>query len=175
MPDAHISGGDKLDAYLKTLSSKVTNAAQLDVGFFEDAEYPDGTSVAMIAAIQEFGAPKKGIPPRPFFRTMVAAKADEWGPMLGALLDHNDGDAKQSLGQLGEEIKADLKQSIVDTNSPANSPVTDLLKQRFPMGGQTFKDVMKARHDVANGVTAPPGKPLVQTGQMLNSVEERVT
>jgi len=175
MADAHISGGDKLDAYLKSLSSKVTNAAQLDVGFFEDTQYPDGTSVAMIAAIQEFGAPSKGIPPRPFFRTMVAAKADEWGPKLGYMLNQSKGDAKQALGELGKDIMADLKQSIIDTNSPANSPVTDLLKQRFPLGGQTFADVMQARHDVANGITAPPGKPLVHTGQMLNSVEERVT
>jgi hypothetical protein len=129
----------------------------------------------MVAAINEFGAPAKGIPPRPFFRTMVAEKSDEWGPKLAYILDKTGGDAKQSLGELGKDIMVDLKQSIVDTNSPANSPVTDLLKQRFPMGGQTFADVMQARHDVANGVSAPPGKPLVQTGRMLNSVEERVT
>jgi hypothetical protein len=128
----------------------------------------------MVAAIQNFGTPSRGIPPRPFFSNMIERDASKWGPQTAALLNANGGDAARTLGQMGEVIAADLKQSIVDTNDPADSPVTDLLKERFPMGGQTFGDVLQARRDVANGITAPASKPLVQTGVMLNSVGSRV-
>ena len=37
------------------------------VGFFNE-KYPDGKRVGKIATIQEYGAPEKNIPPRPFMR-----------------------------------------------------------------------------------------------------------
>ena len=171
---ATLSGGAKLDAYLKATAEKVTNAATLSVGFLEGATYSDGTPVAMIAAIQNFGAPSRGIPPRPFFSNMIAKDSSAWPDQLAALLKMNDMDARKSLTMMGEGMVGQLRQSIVDTNDPPNSPVTNLLKQRFPMGGQTFADVLKARADVKAGVTAPAGKPLVQSGHLLNSIDSEV-
>ena len=75
---ATISGGQKLDAALREMASKVAVPATLRVGFLENAKYPDGTPVAMVAAIQDYGAPGAGIPPRPFFRNMIADKQREW-------------------------------------------------------------------------------------------------
>lgn len=167
---AELSGGAKLEAYLKDMESKVSNASTLNVGFPEGSTYPDGTSVAMIAAIQNFGAPSRGIPPRPFFSNMIKAKGDEWPDTLGGLLNHYGMDAGKALTALGAHIGGQLGESIDETNSPPNSPVTNLLKQRFPMGGQKFADVLQARHDVANGATAPAGKPLVQSGFMAQSI-----
>ena len=160
-PVSNISGGEKLEGYLKTLAANVTKPATLEVGFFEDATYPDGTSVAMVAAIQNFGAPSKNIPPRPFFSNMVKDKADGWGPKVGALLNANNGDATVALGQMGLEIKADLQDSIVATNSPPLSPRTIAARLRRGKKGKGF-----------NSTTA--AKPLVDTGQMLNSVASRV-
>ena len=68
----NLKGGAKLKAYLTRLSKKVERSAVLRVGFLEGATYPNGTPVAMIAAIQEFGAPKAGIPPRSYFRPLIA-------------------------------------------------------------------------------------------------------
>lgn len=153
---------------------KAGGGATLRVGFLEGATYPDGTPVAMIAAIQEFGAPSRGIPPRPFFRNMVAAKQAEWPAGLAQALVATHNDVPAALAKMGQGIAGQLRQSIIDTNEPPNSPVTNLLKQRFPMGGQTFADVMQARHDVAAGATAPAGKPLVQSGHLLNSVDFEV-
>ncbi len=142
------------------------------MGFLENARYPNGTQVAMVAAIQNFGAPRAGIPPRPFFTNMVKAEAAGWGAELAARMKKNDNDTKRSLVQLGFHIEGQLRQAIVDTDSPPNSPVTNLLKQRFPMGGQTFADVLKARADIKAGIgkDAPPGKPLSQSGDMLRKV-----
>lgn len=169
-----IAGGERLERALREMAAKVKKPGVLEVGFLEDARYPNGINVAMIAAIQEYGAPAKGIPSRPFFRGMIAAKSPAWGNTLGNLLKSAEYDAPKALNVMGDGIKGQLVRSIEDMSSPPNSPVTNLLKQRFPMGGQTFADVLKARADVAGGVTAPPGKPLVQSGTMYNNVGSRV-
>lgn len=51
-----LQGGDKMKAALEEMNKKLTSANRVMVGFFEDATYPDGTSVAMVAAVQEYGA-----------------------------------------------------------------------------------------------------------------------
>jgi hypothetical protein len=140
-----ISGGSKLEAYLRNLAKKTDKSATLRVGFLEGATYPDGTSVPMVAAIQEFGAPSKGIPPRPYFRRMIAEKQDTWGPAIADLLKANDYDAEKTLNMAGAGIKGQLQQSIRDLTSPPLSP----------------KTVKRKGFD----------KPLVDTGHMLNSVD----
>lgn len=145
---AEVQGGQELERYLNDLARKLARPGTLRVGFLEGATYPDGTPVALVAAVQNFGAPSKGIPPRPFFSNMVETKQAEWGPALGALLEANDYDADKALKLLGEGIAGQLRQSIVDTNSPALAPAT-----------------VKAKGFA---------KPLVDTGHMLNSVDYSV-
>ncbi len=143
-----LTGGDKLISRLNELAKSVTKSATLSVGFLEGATYPDGTSVPMVAAIQEFGAPARNIPPRPFFRNMIAEKAESWPDAVAALLETNDYDATQTLMQTGEGIKGQLQQSIKDTNSPPLAPAT-IKKKGFD-------------------------KPLIDTGVMINSIDYKV-
>lgn len=171
---ATVTGGARLDAALREMAQRIASASVVRVGFLEDATYPDGTKVATIAALNNFGAPAAGIPPRPFFSGMIAAQSPGWGDKFAAVLTAADYDAHKSLELMGEGIAGQLRESIVDMTWPANSPVTDLLKERFPMGGVEFSDVLQARHDVAAGETAAPGKPLVWTGHLLNSVGSEV-
>lgn len=121
---ATIKGGDRLRAALDQLGKSVTKAAAVDVGFLEGATYPDGTSVAMVAAIQEYGAPKRNIPPRPFFRDMIAAKSPEWPGAVAGLLKANDYDAAKTLAQTGEAIKGQLQQSIATFSGTPLAPAT---------------------------------------------------
>lgn len=177
MAEITLSGGDKLERRLEEIANKLGRGGTLRVGFLEDATYPDGTSVAMVAAIQNFGAPEKGIPPRPFFTKMIQEKSPGWGETFTRLLVQTDYDVPKALALMGTGIAGQLRQAIIDMNDPANSPVTDLLKQRFPMGkesGMTFDDVLQAWDDVAAGETAPAGKPLVWSGVMLNSIDYEV-
>lgn len=168
---ATVSGGEKMERVLRDLEAKLGRARAVRVGFLEDATYPDGSSVAQAAAINNYGAPGVGIPSRPFFTDMVAQKSPEWGKRFWRVLKAADYDTDAALNRMGEGIATQLRQAIVDTNDPPNSAVTNLLKQRFPMrDGMTFSDVQKARADVHAGITAAPGKPLVWTGVMLNSV-----
>jgi hypothetical protein len=177
---ATVEGGRKLERALQDLARKVSNASILRVGFLEGATYPDGKQVAMIAAIQEYGAPRAGIPPRPFFRKMIADKSGEWPAAIKQLLIDNNYDARAALDKAGTEIEGQLRQSIIDMNSPPLSPVTLLLRQRFwsNPGKITFADVQQAREDVAEGkkakVSAGQSKPLVWTGHLLNSISHEV-
>jgi hypothetical protein len=145
---ATLTGGDALNARLAEIAKSVTKSATLTVGFMEGASYPDGTSVPMVAAIQEFGAPARNIPPRPFFRNMIAAKAESWPDAVAALLEINDYDATHALMQTGEAIKGQLQQSIKDTNSPPLAPAT-IARKGFD-------------------------KPLIDTGVMINSIDYKV-
>lgn len=48
-------GGDKLASKLKEIAERVANARGIRVGFLENSTYSDGTSLPMVAAVQEFG------------------------------------------------------------------------------------------------------------------------
>lgn len=57
MPNS-MSGGDKLKAYLQKIQQNLASAGaspSVQIGFLSGATYPDGTSLPMVAAIQEFG------------------------------------------------------------------------------------------------------------------------
>lgn len=143
-----IRGGDILESALRDIADRVGGGGTVRVGFLENARYPDGTPVAMIAVLQDLGAPGAGIPPRPFFRNMIVQKAPEWGPAIGALLVDNDYDVERVLQLAGQAIAGQLRQSIVDTNDPPLAPST-IRRKGF-------------------------AKPLVETGHMLNSIDYEV-
>lgn len=174
-----ITGGDKLAKALAEIAQKVSKASEVNVGFLADATYPDGTNVATVAAVQEFGAPKVGIPPRPFFRSMIEAKSPEWPAAVGDLLVANDYDGAKTLGQTGAAIKGQLQQSIVDTFNPPLSQVTLMLRKmraEDPDLVVTGKTVGEAARRVKAGDTADgvSTKPLVDSGHLLASVSYEV-
>ena len=170
-----VTGGQQFEEALKRLGKRLGTAREVRIGFMEDATYPDGTHVASVAAINNFGAPAAGIPARPFFTDMIVAKSAGWAPRFAESLKATDYSAKMALGRLGLVIDSQLRRSIVEYSAVPNSPVTDLLKQRFPTGdGITFSDVQRARGDVKAGKKAPAGKPLIWSGNMEKSVSFEV-
>lgn len=118
-----VSTTGSLDAKLRELVDRFGRGGQVRVGFLENATYPDGTSVATVAAAQNFGAPSRNIPPRPFFSNMVEEKQHEWPEALRIALE-GGASTDQALALLGEGMRGQLQQSIRDTNSPPLSPVT---------------------------------------------------
>jgi hypothetical protein len=81
---------------------------------------------------------------------------------------------------MGEEIDGALKQSITDLTSPPLSPVTLRLRFKFKNQPQKIRlrDVYGAIGDVRKGRKLASGtqaKPLIWTGDMLNSTSYRVT
>jgi hypothetical protein len=142
------SGGGGLQKKLGDMLKKIRGQQEVKVGFLEGATYPDGMPVAMVAAIQNFGAPAAGIPARPFFSNMVAEKSTNWGESLGYLAVANDYDMSKALALMGEGIGSQLQQSIKNMNSPALADAT----------------VVQKGFD----------KPLIDTAHMINSVSYQV-
>lgn len=145
---ASIRGGEKFEAAMAELASKLGRPATLKVGFLENATYPDGKPVAMIAAINEYGAPSRGQPARPFFRRMINAKQGEWAAAIAGVLQANGNDVERSLNIAGAAIAGQLRQSIVDLVDPPLAPST-IARKGFD-------------------------KPLIDTSHMLKSVDHEV-
>lgn len=173
---ASVAGGERLQAHLREIGEKIKAATEVRVGFLEGSTTTtEGINIPTYAAINNFGAPEANIPARPFFSNMVADKSPEWSAKFEAILKTVDYDVRKALELMGESIAGQLRKAIEAFDSVPDSAVTDLLKQRFPKrDGMTFADVLQARHDIANGKTAPPGKPLVWSGDMLASVNSEV-
>jgi hypothetical protein len=49
-----VAGGDKLKKRLEDMAKSLAKARSVRVGFLENANYPDGTSIALVAAVNEF-------------------------------------------------------------------------------------------------------------------------
>lgn len=176
---AAIKGGDKLEGYLKQLAARMGNTKSVAIGFLEGSTEPDGTSIPMIAAIQEFGAPKAKIPPRPFFRNMIAAKSPGWAAGIATQLKETNYDILKTLSRTGEAISGQLQESIISTYAPPLSPITVMLRgmksndQSLVVTGKT---VGEAAARVAAGKTnyGASMKPLVDSGNLLNAVAYKV-
>ena len=145
---ATISGGANFERRLREIGKRL-NDKKVRVGFIDGATYPDGTPVAMVAAIQNYGAPAAGIPPRPFFSNMIEEKSPGWGEKAKRLLRHTGGDGDAALTLLGEGIAGQLRASIVATNEPPLKPET-IRRKGFE-------------------------KPLVETGLMLGSIDSELS
>lgn len=148
MASVEFKGGKKLTEHLHKIAERVGRAESVSVGFMKGAEYPNGTPVAYVAAIQNYGAPAAGIPPRPFFSNMVKIKSPEYGGRLGRILKETQFDGILSLKRMGDSIGGELQDSIESTDQP-------------PLKAETVK-----RKGFA--------KPLIDTGHMQNSVQYEV-
>lgn len=180
MAEIGFKSGGLLDKRLRELAAKVSKPAVLRAGFLETARYPDGQSVAGVAAIQNFGAPAAGIPARPFFSNAVARGGAEWAGKLAALLKMADYDAEKALTMMGPVIAFDIQKSITETNAPPLSEITLQLRkmrQENPDLDVTGATVGEAAQRAKEGVSTAgvSTKPLVDSGTMFRYVSFEVT
>lgn len=148
-----------MEAVIKVLDAAAQK--EVRVGFFETSQYADGTPVAYIAAIQEFGYPEGNIPPRSFMRTTEAEKKQQWGNNIaGALADAIEKKSvsvlQNNLEQVGGAAAGDIARTISKIQSP-------------PLAESTLynRSHRKVRRTDST-------KPLVDSGKMLQSVTYEV-
>ena len=119
----------------------------VNVGVPEGKREEDGTPVAMIAAVHEFGSPSQGIPERPFLRVAVQRNRQKYVRLnrinLVKML-RGQATVEQALGQLGEMAKGDVQTEI---RSGVFAPLKEATKKR-----------------------KGSDKPLIDTGQMVQSI-----
>lgn len=135
-----------IDKTIRKLIPAAQRKASVGVGFSEGATYPDGTTVAEVAAFNEYGT--KNQPPRPFFRIAIANRSEAWGKNLGTALKRTNYNAPLALAMIGLGMKEDVQDSIRDLVSPPLAPST-VARKGFE-------------------------KPLISTSTMLNSVTVKV-
>lgn len=168
----------KIQAALSRLPKQFAGK-EAKIGWGEGKAYPDGTPVAYVAAIQNFGAPDKSIPPRPFLKPTIEENKDRWGSVGKKLVQQvstGNLDALDALEGIGAVAEMDLRATIAQITEPELSPITVLLR-KWRKAGRTItgKTVGEAAHAIAEGVD--PGsdnKPLNDTGYLLASVTHGV-
>jgi len=125
-----------------------------------DKEREDGeVSNVDLAIIHEFGAPAANIPERSFVRSTFARNRDKYSAALKKLAENiftHPRSAEDILGLVGAKMAADMKQTIADGIEPPNSPAV-------------------AARKAAKGRGPGAPKPLVDTGQLLNSISWEVS
>lgn len=144
---------DAIKKMLRELESK-----EIRVGFFETAKYPDGTPIAYVAAIQEFGYGP--IPPRPFMRPAELQNKNKWqaGIAQGVKAALNGQvTITNALEQVGMVAAGDVRKAIRAVTAP-------------PLAESTIR----ARQSRKKTKKSASAKPLVDTGQMLQAVTSAV-
>jgi len=97
------------------------------VGIPQGKTYPDGTSIAYVAVIQEFGAPEQNIPSRSFLRSTRDKKKGEWAKLLSdgaqAVVERRIS-LNGMLDAVGAAAAGDVVQTIADRIPPPLKPAT---------------------------------------------------
>ena len=118
------------------------------VGIPQGPKETDGTPVAMIAAVHEYGSPSQGIPERPFLRVAIYKNRNKYVRLNRINLVkmmRGQMQMEQALGLLGEMAKGDV--------------VTEIKSGDFaPLKAATIKRKGSSR-------------PLIDTGQMVQSMQ----
>lgn len=172
MTEHVLSGSDKVIAALEKIA-KGMGGGNVQIGFPAGDKYSDGTPVAMVAFWNEFGT--LTAPARPFFRPMIAKESGTWAKKMAALAKATNYDGNKVLSLMGEDIAGALRESIIDVNSPALSPITLMLRKMVGNKPEliTGRMVGEAARRVASGeigATGTQAKPLNWTGTMMRAL-----
>lgn len=161
-----------MDAALKSLSG-----VDGKVGYLDPLKYPDGTSIAYIAAIQELGYAPRSLPPRPTIGPAMEANADKYREQFkkGAaaiLRGEQTAESVMEIVMLG--AAGDVQEKIRELVAPPLSPVTLLARASRSRGdGVTGKSIGGFHKELRKGPANLSGvstKPLVDSGQMIQAV-----
>jgi len=142
------SGGEKIQALFKQAGKG--GVKSVDVGVFAGAKYQDGTPVALVATVNEFGSEDGHIPERPAFRNANKSNEDSLIKIIKSNVDPETMVIDPvTAGEVGVAHESAVKKSIVDLKDPPNAAST-----------------LKAK--------APKANPLVDTGMYVRSVTHEV-
>ena len=89
----------------------------VEVGWFPEDKYSDGTPVGGIAGVHEYGSIKMNIPPRPFMRPTVHTRENRWRDTFLKLLRQKK-NVKQALQIVGDVMRGDIQEYIIKLKEP---------------------------------------------------------
>ena len=129
-------GWKGLERRLKQLNSAHTKVGVQQGTLHEGNEVTSGRSggitietsdMVVIAAVQEFGAPKRNIPVRPFMRNAFDKSREKLNRAKKRLYNSvllDEISPKTAVTKLGEIHKGQIQREIVNLRSPPNAPST---------------------------------------------------
>ena len=135
------------------LSNKHLSGKVGKVGWFQGAKYSDGTQVAKIAAIQEYGAPTKNIPPRPFMRPTIIQYQITWKKIaykLSLEVIQEKRDIANVMENLGQKAAGQIRKTISNIYIPSLKQST--IKARLAkyankkLVGNLYKPLIDTKH-----------------------------
>lgn len=135
--------------------------ARLQVGWFEDSKYEDGTPIANVAFWQEYGT-SRGIPMRPFMRPAEFNNKEKWVNLFAQEIKkaiQSKKNVKDAMEVLGLVVQGDIQNEISMVFNP-------------PLKDSTIKARLRRRK--VKKITASLTKPLIDTGMMFDSVQHKV-
>lgn len=175
-----MSGASNLKKAMEELSKR-----EVRIGWFEGNEYPDGTSVAQVAAWNEFGATrqlKNGrtlvLPARATLRNTIENSGDEMREavrqMMPAMIA--TGKYEQGLALIGQQAVSCVQDTIEAGLPPPNAKAT---VEGMVLGKDANGNERRAGSASAANRTFGQGKgfntPMIDTGQLKNTVTYEVT
>ena len=169
----------KLKARLEHIADGF-DGMEAKVGFPSNIAYEDGTNVAFVATIQNYGAPAAKIPSRPFMEPTMAREKDKWTKVIARGVQkvaRGESTPFDTLDLVGNVAALDIQETIADITEPELSPITVLLRKWKKEGRViTGRTVGQAARAISDGVD--PGndnKPLNATGYLQASVRYGVS
>lgn len=136
------AGSARFEKVLAEIVERIDQPGSVRIGFLEGATAPNGDSIPLRAAMNEFG--HGNVPPRPFFRNMIHEKSPGWPAAIALNLRLTNYNVEQTLRRVGEGVASQLTASILNLWTPPLSP----------------KTIKKKGFD----------KPLIEHGDMINAV-----
>lgn len=155
-----------IDKTIEQAISALKNKS-VNIGWFPSARYTDGTPVAYVATIQEFGYASGGIPPRPFMRPTVIRCKNQWKQLArgyASEIIHGKRTVDGALTVLGSTIQGQIQQSISLVREPVLKRST--IEARIARS----RNYRRSTKSQALGLT----KPLVDTGVMRATVSYEI-
>ena len=102
---------------------KDANKYTLEVGYFADKRYEDGTYASQVAVSNEYGRPENNVPPRPFMRKTASKHSNDWKDFVQVRVN-GKAEWRDILQDLGVMVEEDISDMIARWATPPNAPST---------------------------------------------------
>lgn len=127
-PTVSITGGDRIVQRIRELRDRLTKQNGVLVGVPKGAgNYEDGTKMAVIAAVQEYGSADGRIPERSFLRVPLSAEQRRFAATFRHSVPdvvHGRLTSKQMLDRVGNQAVGVVQDAISAGIDPPNAPST---------------------------------------------------
>lgn len=151
--DTGAGGGGKMGGIINRLLRAARS--KVEIGWFPAEKYEDGTSVAQVAAIHEYGAPAANIPARPMLGPIADQHRSEYQRIAAEniqrfVIDRED-EVEAALEAFGIKVEGDVKKHITDGNfAPLKQATIDRKGSSKPLiDSATMRDTVSHKVTIA--------------------------